>query len=130
MRRSITRARLVWGRLGTLILREGAETRVAEMFYRAVVHMILLYRLGTWVLLSSMEKKVKGIHTGFLQKITGKRAQRLGERTWKTPGAEGAREADGIQLEMTYIGRRKETVAQWVALRPLFEVCEGENGYK
>ena len=32
------------------------------------------------------------------------------------PGAEGVREAVGEQSEMTYIGRRQETVAQWVAL--------------
>ena len=30
----------------------------------------------------------------------------------------------------TYIGRRQTTVAQWVALRPTFEVCNGEKGYK
>ena len=31
---------------------------------------------------------------------------------------------------MTYIGRRQATVAQWVALRPLFEVCAREKGYE
>ena len=40
------------------------------------------------------------------------------------------REAAGTQLAMTYIGRRKATVAQWVALRPLLEVCAREKGYE
>ena len=31
---------------------------------------------------------------------------------------------------MTYIGRLHATVAQWVDLRPIFEVCAGETGYK
>ena len=31
---------------------------------------------------------------------------------------------------MTYIGRHQSTVAQWVDLPPLFEVCTREKGYK
>ena len=42
--------RSVWGRLGTLIRREGGDPRVAEMFYRAVVQVILMYGLETWIL--------------------------------------------------------------------------------
>ena len=34
----------------------------------------------------------------------------------------------GTQSEMTYIGRRHKTVAQWVTLRPIFEVCARETG--
>ena len=41
VRRNIMRTRLVWGRLGTLIRPEGAEPRVAEMFYRVVVQAVL-----------------------------------------------------------------------------------------
>ena len=37
------------------------------------------------------------------------------------------REAVGTQLSMTYIGRRHGTVAQWVALWPIFEVCTVEK---
>ena len=46
------------------------------------------------------------------------------------PGAEGVWEAAGMQLEMTYIGRRQATVAQWVVLHPLFEVCARKTGYE
>ena len=37
VRRNIMRASSVWGRLGTLLLREGEEPRVLEILYRAVV---------------------------------------------------------------------------------------------
>ena len=46
-----------------MIRREGAETRVSEIFYRALVQAILLYGLETWVLLEEMDRKVEGIHT-------------------------------------------------------------------
>ena len=31
---------------------------------------------------------------------------------------------------MTYIGRLQATVAQWVALQPIFDVCSGEKVYE
>ena len=42
----------------------------------------------------------------------------------------GVREAEGTQLARTYIGRRQATVSQWVALRPLFDVCAREIWYE
>ena len=50
VRQNITRARSVWGRLGTLLRWEGADPKVSESFYRAVVQAILLYGSETWVL--------------------------------------------------------------------------------
>ena len=61
------RTRVVWGRLGTLIQHEGADPKVAAMFYRAVFQVILLYGSDMWFLLASMERKTEGMHTGFLR---------------------------------------------------------------
>ena len=35
----------------------------------------------------------------------------------------------GTQTWGEYINRQKTTVAEWVALRPVYEVCEKETGY-
>ena len=70
----IMRARLVWGRLGTLLRREVADPKVPSMFYRAVIQAVLLFGSETWILLEAMERKVEGTHTGFLRKIMWKRA--------------------------------------------------------
>ena len=72
VRRNIMHVRLVWGRMVTMLQQEGADPRVAAMFYRAVVQAILLYGSETWVLSTEMDKKVEGTHTGFLRQITGK----------------------------------------------------------
>ena len=82
------------------------------IFYRAVVKAILLCGLDNWVLSVSMEKRVEGTNTEFLQLITGKRARRLGDGTWETPGVEGVQEAAGTQSDRTYIERRQATVVQ------------------
>ena len=100
------------------------------MFYRAVTQEIFLYGLETWVPLAEMEKNVEGAHTGFLRQITGNRARRIVDGMWETPGLEVVREAAVTQSEMSYIGRLQATMAQWVALRPIIEVCTGEKGYE
>ena len=122
-------ARSVWGRLGALLRQKGADPKVAAMFYRAVIQAVLLFGAENWVFSVVMDRKVDGTHTGFLRKITGKQAQLLPDGTWETPRAEAVREAAGMQLVMTYIGRRQSTVAQWVALWPIFELCTGKKGY-
>ena len=48
---------------------------------------------------------------------------------WETLRSEGLHKAAGTQFEMTFIGIQQATVAQWVALRPLFTVYSGEKGY-
>ena len=70
-----------------------------------------------------MERKIEGTHIGFLRYITGKRVRRLGDVMWETPRAERVWEAEIMQSSMTYIGRRQATVAQWVEIRPLLEIC-------
>ena len=42
VQRNIICERSIWGRLGTLLQREGEETKVSESFYRAVVQAIIL----------------------------------------------------------------------------------------
>ena len=60
---------------------------MSASFYRAVVQSILLYGSETWVLSASMEKRIEGMHTDFLQMITGKGAKQLEDGTWDIPGA-------------------------------------------
>ena len=91
---------------------------------------ILLYGLETWVLSEAIDKNVEGSHTGFLRKMTRKRVRKIVEGKWETTGTEVVREAAGMQLVMTYIWRWQATVAQWMALRKIFEVCAGEKGYE
>ena len=77
-----------------------------------------------------MAKRIEGTDTDSLKIITGKRDRKLGDWIWETPGAEGIREKAVTQSDGIYIEKRHATVAQWVALRPLFEVCARETGYE
>ena len=47
-----------------------------------------------------------------------------------TPVARGVSRAAGMQTEATYINHRYGMGAQWVTLRPIFEVCAHDTGFK
>ena len=58
----------------------------------------------------------------------GKWERRKADGSWETPALKGVIQATGMQLEATYIGFRQATVAQWVDLQPLLEVCAQKTG--
>ena len=96
---------------------------MAALFYRAVIQAFLLFGLESWVLLYVMIRMVESTHVGFLFNITGKRLRRQADGLWETPAAKEVLQTVGIQSSATYIGTWQATVAKWVALRPLLEVC-------
>ena len=105
--RNIRRVRQDWGRLGKLIRREGADPILLEKFYQAVVQAVILFGDKTWVLLEYMLKNIKGVHVGFLQQVTGMKAQRRGEETWTKEGPDRLLQAAGTKPLQEYIDKRK-----------------------
>ena len=91
LRRNFKWARRVWGRLGNMLRREGLDSKVAAMFYRAGVQTVILFGSESWVLYTEMEKMVEWTQTRFLRQITGKRERRMTDRTWFTPAPEEVR---------------------------------------
>ena len=55
---NIRKSRHIWGRLGKLLRGEGAEPTVPEMFYCAVVKVVLLFGAKTWVLTDTMIRQL------------------------------------------------------------------------
>ena len=54
VRWNVNQARRVWGRLGKMLRKEGAETRVVEVFYQAAAQAVLLFLSDAWFLLAAM----------------------------------------------------------------------------
>ena len=125
----IRRARQFWGRLGKLLRREGADPIISEKFYRTVVQAVLLFGSETWVLTAAMMQNIKDLHVGFLWQVAGKKARRIGDETWRKEGADSVLQAAGTKPLMEYTKKRQAVVIEWVALRPIFEVCVKETGY-
>ena len=66
-----------------------------------------MFGVETWVLSTVMEKCLVVIHTGFLQKVTIKRAKRSSDVTCQQQGAESVLKAAGTQDVRTYINKIK-----------------------
>ena len=130
IRQNIKQERTVWESLGKLLIREGKYTRVEAMFYRKVAQAVLFFDLETWVILEVTERKVEGTYTDFMRHITEMRLRWKAGGRWENPRAEVVLGAAGTQSEMNYTEKLQGKVAHWVTLRPIFEVCLGEEGYE
>ena len=91
VRQNIKQAHKVWGRLVKILQREKAYIKVLDIFYRAVVQLVLLFGSESWFLSEETEKMVEGAHTGFLCQIMGKRARRNTGGMWVTISTGGLR---------------------------------------
>ena len=92
--------------------------------------MVLLFGAETWVLTATKLQNIEGVHVVLLRQVTGTTNQMLGVDTWKKEGGERVIQATGKKPLREYIERRQATVAEWVALRPLFKVCRKETGFE
>ena len=59
----------------------------------------------------------------------GKQARLQADGARETPAAEEVLWSEGTQSAAKYIGLRKVTAAQWVAIRPILEVCAWDTVY-
>ena len=96
-------------------------------FPQAVVQTVLLLGAETWVLSEAIYRKMEGLHVGFLRQITGQRAVRREDENWRKVVSDKVLEKAGTQYLGNYIDRRQATVAEWVELRPILEVCDRET---
>ena len=126
---NIRKARQVWGWLGKMLQREGAEPNVSEKFYCVVIQAVLLFGAETWVMLAPMAQSLEGVHVGFLRQVKNLKAKRLRDGSWRKVAVEKVLQGTGTQPLQTYLDRRQTTVAERVALRPILEVFTNETGY-
>ena len=66
VRQKIMPARLVWGRLETLLKWEGVVPKVSAILYRTVTQEVLLFGSETWIIFVAMDRKVEGTLTCFI----------------------------------------------------------------
>ena len=78
----------------------------------------------------AMSRNLEGVHVGLMWRITRQRAVRQKDGTWRQVEAETVLEKAETQPLETYIDRRQATVAEWVTLCPILEVCDRETGYE
>jgi hypothetical protein len=93
------------------------------MFYKSIVQSVLLYGCETWVLSDRMISTLRGFHHRVARKIAKKQAYLLAG-DWIYPPIEEALDDANLETIEVYIRRRQNHVAQYVATRPLLQLCQ------
>ena len=93
--------------------------------FKAVVQQVLLFGAETWVVTPRMERALSSFMHGDARRITGRQPRRGWDRKWFYPSPVGAMKVSGFKDIRMSINTRQNTVAQYIATRPLLVLCEG-----
>ena len=121
---NLGKARRSWGGLDRVLGREGAYPKVSRSFYTAVAQTVLLFGAETWVLTPRMEKALDSLQSRVARNITGRQPRRQKNGSCKYPPLVGAMREAGMVGIRTSITRRQNMVAQYIATRPIIDLCE------
>ena len=102
---------------------EGTYTWTLGNFYVAVVQVILLFGLETWVVTPNIKRISGRFYHSLARPILEKMPLQRMEGMWEYPTLGGATRAAGIEGIKTYISRRQNTVAQYIANLPIMDIC-------
>ena len=86
---------------------------------------VLLFGTETWVVSPMMERALITLLHGEAKRLTGRQPRRERDGEWHHPSLEGAMEEAGLTDIRTSIQRRQNMVAQYIATRPLLDLCKG-----
>ena len=104
---------------------EGANKILSQNLFKVVVQQVLLFGAETWVVTPIKERALNSFIHGAERHITGRQTRRGWDRTRFYSSLEGAMKEVGFTDVRTSINRRQNTVAQYIATRPLLDLCEG-----
>ena len=94
------------------------------MFYKAVVQTVLLFGSESWVLTPRIMGRLEGFHRLIARRLAGRAPVYLRrEEQREYPPLGEAMEQAGLFSIEEYIDRRRNSVAEYVATRPIYAVC-------
>ena len=123
--RKLQKARATWGRLARILGREGADPKVSRNLYIAVTQQVLLFGAETWVLTVKMEVALDAFQGRVARRLTGRMPHRGRDGKWRYLPLAGTTKDAGIVRSRKLVLWRQNTVAQFVATRPILVLCEG-----
>ena len=110
-------------RLNRVLSREVEDARTSGHIYLVVVKLVLLYGSETWVLTPRMQRVTVGFHHRVAHRLMGRQPRKGRDGGWVYPHMEDAITEAGLKDVETYISCRQNTVAQYIANRPIVDLC-------
>ena len=84
----------------------------------------MLFGSQTWVLTPRMERAMDIFQPRVTQRLTGRQTRIQGDVSWAYPPLEEAMGEAGFKGVRKSITRRQNMVVQYIATRPIMELCE------
>ncbi len=125
MRLNLRKARGCWARVSRVLRAENAAAGTCGMFYKATMQAILLFGSETWSLSPTSMKRLEGFHIHAAWRMSGLRPERKANGSWSYPRSKDVLEAAGLQTIAHYMDVRRQTVANFIVNRPIWELCAG-----
>ena len=103
---------------------EGADTKVLGQLFKAVLQVMFIFRVETWVPNPLMERSLGIFQSRVARRLTGRHLWRQGDGSWDYPTMAAAI-AEAVFEEIgVYVTRRKNTVEKYIATRPILDLYE------
>ena len=93
-------------------------------FFKAGVQQVIIFGAEMWVVTPRTERALNSFIHGAARRITGRQPRRGWDGTWFYPSLEGAMKEAGFTDVRTSINRSQNMVTQYIATRPLLDLCE------
>ena len=127
LNRNLTKARSVWRRMTRILSREVMRPQVPVFFSKAIVQSVLIFSAETWVINPRMGQVLGGFQYQVARRLEGCLPQWRIDGKWEYTSAEEARAEVGFEPMETYIRKRQETAAQYIATRSILDLCEAAD---
>ena len=92
-----------------------------------MVQSILLFGSETWVVTPRIMKALEGFHHRVARRITGQTGRLGRDGTWHYPDISIALEMAGLGEIGEHLTRRQNTIAAYVATRPIYEIVRAQE---
>jgi hypothetical protein len=124
IRAQLWKARATWAQIGQVLRNKNISPHIAASFYKAVVQAILLYGSETWVLSRTALVRLEGFHIRAAYRMVKMHKPKQGPgRTWIYPRLVDVLQECGLKTMEEYIGIRRQTIAVYMATRPILTEC-------
>jgi hypothetical protein len=129
IRTQLRKACATWAQVGKVLWGENTPPTVAAKFYLAVVQAILLYGSETWVISPQAMAQLEGFHIRASWQMARRHKPRWGPwKEWVYPKSEDVLTECGMKMIAEYVQIRQQTIAVYVATRPILQECrQGEQ---
>ena len=111
--------RKIWYHLSRILGGEGADPRITGRFYLVVVQASLIFGAETWVMTPRIGRLLGIFHHRVVRIIVGKQSRRHLDWILFYPSLEDTIQVVCLEEMTTKISSRQNTVAQYIATRPI-----------